>query len=134
MNITALILTIVVALFGIACSTSTDKEPEWRNIGPNAPASLVVYFKKGTTDEQINDFLEKVLYVPDPRGRGRRHVEGVGMITITPEIDGHKGYAITFLENASAAQRGTIKESILSSPIVHKVFANVAPSDVKEII
>ncbi|MDX6499895.1 MAG: hypothetical protein QOG23_3155 [Blastocatellia bacterium] len=106
---------------------------EMRPIGPEVKASLVIYFKLGITDEQIEDFWHRVLSKPDPQGRGYNHRGGVGDISRISSVQGHEGIALTFLSDATNEERETIMRDIKSSPLVYRVLENIAPADVKKI-
>src|SRR5438067_1999893 len=92
-QILTLISVLFVALLSIACirtSPSYEKN-EMIPIGPEVKASLVIYFKAGTTDEQIEDFWHGVLSDPDPQGRGYSHRPGVGdLMRVFPAVQGHE--------------------------------------------
>jgi len=102
-------------------------------IGPEVQASLVVYFKHGTTHDQIEYFWQNVLSYPDSQGRGHSHLEGIGMISRENAVEGHEGLAINFRGNATEAQREQIKRVIGASPIVFKLLENVAPANIKKL-
>ncbi len=102
--------------------------------GPDVPASLVVYYKASVTDEQIENFLQEVLSIPHPEGRGYNLREGVAeRLRVFPPVQGHEATAITFSANATQAQREDIRSAVSSSPLVYKVLENVAPADVKKL-
>jgi hypothetical protein len=103
-------------------------------IGPEVRASLVVYFKHGVTQDQINYFWENVLSRPNAEGRGYWHRDGIGMLSrVYPSVEGHEGVAVNFWANATESQREEIKREVNASPIVFKVLENVAPVDVKKL-
>jgi len=109
------------------------KHEQMISIGPEVQASLVIYFKHGTTHYQIEDFWQNVLSYPDPRGRGHAHREGIRGISREDAVEGHEGVAITFFGTATEAEREQLKRAIGDSPIVYKVLENVAPADVKKL-
>ena len=102
-------------------------------IGPEVQASLVVYFKHGTTHDQIEYFWQNVLSSPDPNGRGHWPREGIGMIGREKAVEGHEGVSVSFRGNATEAQREQIKRAVSASSIVFKVLENVAPANVKKL-
>jgi hypothetical protein len=59
-------------------------------IGPSVQASLVICFKAGTGEEQINGFSKEVLSRPDPQGRGAYNPEGVRTFLRLSPIEGHE--------------------------------------------
>ena len=104
-----------------------------RPIGPEVKASLVIYFKLGVTNQQIEDFWHEVLSRADPQGRGYYHRAGVGDISRVKSIQGHEGLAMSFFPDATKEEREEVTRDIRSSPIVYKILENVAPADVKKL-
>src|SRR5258708_37288734 len=100
-------------------------------IGVGVQASLVIYFKVGTSEEQINGFSKEVLSRPDPQGRGVYNPEGVRTFLRLSAVEGHEAIAITFFPNASAEQREKLKSCVTASPLVYKGLENVAQLDFK---
>ena len=129
------ILTVAIflwlGLFTWPCSHEKDKMIP---IGPDVKASLVIYFRKGASDNEIDHFVKTVLSKPDPHGRGYYSREGVrDVLIIYPPVQGHEGYTVTFFPEATQAQRDELKAAVSASLIVYKVLENVAPGDVKKI-
>lgn len=108
-------------------TTSTDSV----RFGPDVKASLVIVFKSDTTDEQVEAFWRNVLQVLDQSGRGHRFREGISSTLNVSPIDGHQALAVQFQEDATQAQREEIKARIKRTPLVYKLFENIAPTDVK---
>lgn len=106
---------------------------EMRSIGPEVKASLVIYFKPGVTNEQIEDFWHRVLSIKDPEGRGYSHRPGIRDISRISSVQGHEAIALTFFPNATSEQRETVVRDVKSSPIFYKVLENIAPAEVKTI-
>jgi hypothetical protein len=123
-------------LISMACSYLNPfvRDTEIVRDGPGEWQSLVVYFKSGTTMEQVESFNHNVLSKPRWDGRGEDFKEGIGSyFRLTPDqAHGHWGFAITFYKNATDEQRSAIKESIKSNELVYKVFEEIAPNDIKE--
>ena len=125
------IITISLGSGAVACSSNDDKVIP---VGPDAQASLVIFFKSGVTEEQINAFSQEVLSMKDPQGRGYKLREGIGLqLRIFPPVQGHEGIAVTFFPDATQAQREELNAAIMSSPVVYKVLDNVAPTNVKKL-
>ncbi len=134
-TILAFVFILLVTSLSAACiqhapSYESDKMIP---VGPEVKASLVIYFKVGVADEQIDDFWHNVLSRPHPQGRGYYHRTGVSETMRLLPVQGHEGIAITFSEDATQGQRYEVKQDINSSPIVYKVLENVAPNDVKKL-
>jgi hypothetical protein len=120
-----------IGLFHLACPLHQNK---MRPTGPHVKASLVIYFKQGVTDDQIEKFWHEVLSKPDPQGRGYYHRSGVGEISrIYPALQGHEGISLLFFPDATNDEREEVQRDIRSSPLVYKVLENVIPADVKKI-
>ena len=126
---------VIAATLGLLVSACPlQKRNEMHPIGPGVKASLVIYFKAGVTEQEIEKFLHEALTYPDPEGRGRYHKNGVGtLLRVYPPVQGHEAIAVTFLETATETQRREIKSATAASILVYKVLENVAPSDVKKI-
>jgi len=104
-----------------------------RPIGPEVKASLVIYFKPGITNQQVEDFWHEVLSRPDPSGKGYYHRNGVGDIGRIAPVQGHEGISVSFFPDATKEERDEVIHDITSSPIVYKVLRDIAPADVKKL-
>jgi hypothetical protein len=124
---------VALAVFVFLQSGCPFHKNEMRPIGPEVKASLVIYFKPGITNQQVEDFWHEVLSKPDPQGRGYYHRAGVGDISRIKSVQGHEGVSMSFSPNATDEERKEVERDIRSSPIVYKVLENVAPADVKKI-
>ena len=121
---------VMVGLIQLACPRH---EQPMRPIGPEVKASLVIYFKSGVTNEQVNTFWEEVLSRPDPSGKGYYHRNGVGDIGRIAPVQGHEGISMSFFPDATKEEREEVIHDITSSPIVYKVLRDIAPADVKKL-
>ena len=104
-----------------------------RSVGPEVKASLVIYFKSGVSNEQVNTFWEEVLSRRDPSGKGYYHRNGVGDIGRIAPVQGHEGISMSFFPDATKKEREEVTRDIKSSPIVYRVLENIAPAEVKKI-
>ena len=128
----ALLLAVpLLGLLSLACPWGKSGDSDMRPIGPEVPASLVLYFKPDVTRDQRIAFSDEVLSRPDPEGRGHNLPPGVQSLLRVRAVQGHEGYAITFFPNATDQQRRSLRDAITASPIVYKVLENVSPADVK---
>jgi ketosteroid isomerase-like protein len=100
-------------------------------VGPEVKAGLVIVFKPGATDKQVNHFWLRMLQAPPQDERVYQFREGILSALKVPPVAGHQALAIQFQEDASLLQKQQIKERIRTSPLVLKVFENIAPTDVK---
>jgi hypothetical protein len=124
---------VAIAAFGLIQLACPHHQDQVRPIGPQVKASLVIYFKQSVADQQIEDFWHEVLSTPDPEGRGYYHRDGVGDISRIYPVQGHEGISMTFFPDATKEERIAVESDIRSSPIVYKIFENVAPADIKKI-
>jgi hypothetical protein len=109
-----------------ACGRAvTDRAP----VGPDVEANLVALFHPGATVDDIDRFLEQTVFVGPARGQ-HRHRPGVGSI-LKVHVVNHEGYAVTFFSGATQLQRSTVEADMNRSPIVLKVFHNIAPDQIQ---
>ena len=128
-----LILTLasLLGLGGLTCSREKEKMVP---IGPDARASLVIYFKTDATEDQINAFSQGVLSKPASNGRGYELNRAIELqLRVFPPVQGHEAIAVRFFTDATSEQREEVETAVSSSPIVYKVLKGVAPSEVKKI-
>jgi hypothetical protein len=107
----------------------------WRNqpqvrFGPDVRASLVIYLKPGTSNDQINSLWNTVLSDPDPSGRGHMHLPGIGGIARVDAFGDHEALAVTIRPNASEEQLHEIDRRLNECTYVHKVLRDVVPAEV----
>lgn len=130
---TVLVLTLSLLLGLLVQPCSREKE-KMVPFGPDVKASLVIYFKKGVGDDEIDHFVKTVLSKPDRHGRGYYSRDGVrDVLIVYPPVQDHEGYAVTFFPDATQAQREELKAAVQASPIVYKLLENIAPAEVKRI-
>lgn len=92
---------------------------------PDLKVPIVYYFKKGTTQDQINYFLENVTGYPDTAGKGHYLLKGIrGEFLVRNQ--NYSGYA---LDRIDEDERQNILQAINSSPLIYKVFENVIPNE-----
>lgn len=94
--------------------------------GPDLKVPIVFYFKKGTTQDQINYFLDNIIGYPDPEGKGTYLMKGTYAQFLVRNQD-YEGYAIDRIDEA---ERQNIIRVINSSPLIYKVFENVIPNEI----
>lgn len=109
------------------------RKNEMRPIGPEVKASLVIYFKHGVTNQEIEEFWHAVLSKPDAQGGGYNHRAGVGDISRIKSVQEHEGVAMSFFPDATDEHREMVTRDIRSSPLVYKILENVAPADVTKL-
>jgi hypothetical protein len=114
-----------------ACQKQND---EWVKIDvTDRDKSLVVYFNKGVTNSQIENFYNNVISTPRPDLNGYDLPPGVELRFKLEAVDGHEGVALKFEPNSTEDQRQKLKESIQHSPIVYQVLENTDPSKITKL-
>ncbi len=105
-------------------------EATLESIGPNQQASVVIYFRKGTTNRQIEDFHTTVLEQPGQP----MHPEPdypwfvIDYLRLVPaQANGFDAAAVSFRKYAAARDTGPYIARVRSDPRVDRVFLNVAP-------
>lgn len=100
--------------------------------GADQKASVVIYFRKGITNEQVEDFNSSILMGPaEPRHAGRDYPAFVQTYSSMIPSSGHKVVALTFFNNAPADKAKAYLASIQGDSRVDKVFLNVSPDSIK---
>lgn len=122
-----IILILLIMPFMVACQQKANDE--MISISPDQKSDIVVFFKKGTKNEEINYFLDNVAGRQRPDGRGIEFLDGMQSQFQIRNQD-YEGFAIELSENATQEERENILKAINSSPIVYKVFENVVPNEV----
>ena len=119
--------------FSFMLSGCPIRKNEMRPIGPEVRQNLVIFFKLGVGDEQVERFFDEFLSKPDPNGKGFYLRKGIREYTRIHPVQGHEGVAISFFPYATNNERDAVTRDIKSSAIVYKTFENVAPADVKKL-
>jgi hypothetical protein len=98
-------------------------EPAPFAIGPDQKASLVIYFRRGTTDAQIEEFRSSVL---------TGTAEQPEYLRLLPnQANGHEGVALTFTTDSNAEQLSRYIEAIENDNRVEKVYRDIAPTAIR---
>ncbi|MGA8144392.1 MAG: hypothetical protein WB987_10935 [Candidatus Acidiferrales bacterium] len=137
--LTAAVVFIPCAFFlGIKGSEMAGLN-HWRNaemhqFGPEVPASLVVYYKLGASKTQIDEFERSQLFRSRSDNGGLEFKPGIRrFLRLGPsQAHGHAGFAVDLEGSMQALQRSELTNAISSSPIVFKVYANVAPARIPD--
>lgn len=128
-----LFILLAILLLGVQLNSCSGKNSsnEITPFGPNELTGLVIFFKKGTTREQIETFYEDVVSVPRP-DKGYDLPDGVALRYSIRNGD-YEGVGITFSTDATPEQREKLKQAIKGSPVVYKVYENVVPNEIKDL-
>ena len=123
-------ISLILVFFSTFLAGCTERVYDDRMIeySPSRRADIVYYFRKGTTNAQLNEFINKTLGVPHPGG-GYSSLPGIqGDIYVITQ--GYEGYAITLRVNATDEQRQLILSLLKESPLIFKVFEDVSPNEI----
>ena len=99
--------------------------------GPQVKASLVIVLKAGLTDDDVENFRRDVLQITSSNEGGRKYLAGVSQYLRVPAIERHEAIALTFQADISKAEREEVRRRVNSSPLVFKVYEDIAPADIK---
>lgn len=129
------IIMYVVFLGSIETLKKLDKvawqhEPPMRTFGPDQRASLVIYYRPGTTDQQIEDFVEHRLEnYPSKVHDGKDFPEFLTeyLALIPSQANGFDGSALTFKPGAHGVAVDSFVSMVQSDPRVERVFRDISP-------
>jgi hypothetical protein len=129
------ILTYLVFLGCIGILKRLDKvawqhEPPMQSFGPDQRASLVIYYRSGTTDQQIEDFVEhKLENYPSKVHDGTDLPDFVTeyLALIPSQANGFDGSALTFKPGAHGAAVDSFISMVQSDPRVARIFRDTPP-------
>jgi hypothetical protein len=105
-------------------------EPPMQHFGPDQQASLVIYYRPGTTDQQIEDFVEhKLENYPSKVHDGTDFPEFVTeyLALLPSQANGFSGGALTMKPGAHGAAVDAFVSMVQSDPRVARVFRDVVP-------
>jgi hypothetical protein len=109
------------------------RKNEMRPVGPEVKHDLVIFFKVGVSNQQVEEFFDEILARRNPTGTGFRLRAGIREYSREHPVDGHEAVSISFFPSATVEERETVMRDVKSSPIVYRVLENVAPADVKKL-
>jgi hypothetical protein len=129
------IATYLVFLGCIGVLKKFDKvawvhEPPMQPVRYNWQASLIIYYRPGTTDREIEDFVEhKLEGYPSKVHDGTDFPEFVAiyMSLIPSQANGYKGSALTFRPGAHGVAVDSFVAMVQSDPRVARVFRDMPP-------
>lgn len=132
------VLSIATFYGGIALLIKTDRvawrhEPPMQRFGPDQSASVVIYFRHGVSDQQIEQFISDVLEEDArPRHDGRDYPAFVdSYLRLSPnQAHGFDACAITFRPESKKVETVEYVNRIIVEPRVAKVFRDVAPQKI----
>jgi hypothetical protein len=107
-----------------------EHEPPKVSFGPDQPASLVIYYRAGTTEQQIEDFVEhKLENYPSKVHDGTDFpdfvTEYLGLLP--SQANGFSGSALTFGPDARRDTVESFVAMVQADPRVARVFRDTPP-------
>lgn len=84
----------------------------------------VIVFKEGTTNQQIEEFLNRTLSLERLDGRGFANLPGIRTMTRIQPRNGREAIAFGFFPNATEEQKEFVYSRVNSSPILHQLLKN----------
>ena len=129
------LLSYGVFLGGMAALKEMDKvawqhETPAESVGPDEKASVVIYFRKGTTDEQIEAFHSTVLEQPGQPMHPEPEYPWfvINYLRLPPaQANGFDGVAVSFRHNVTRADTDPYLAKIRADERVEKVLLDVSP-------
>ena len=120
-------LLLLPALFLVLIfqTVSCNRQPNEEQVslgGANHKTNLVILFKKQTSREEINDFWKNILDI-------KKYNLALQFQVVRGD---YEGVGVSYSTETTLEQREQLKSSVHLSPIVYKVFENVAPSEIKD--
>ena len=107
-----------------------EHEPPMHAIGPNQEASLIIYYRPGTTDRQIQDFVEhKLENYPSKMHDGTDFPDFVTeyLALIPPQANGFDGSALTFKPGVRGTAVDSFVTMVQSDSRVGRIFRDTPP-------
>jgi len=134
----AAFLVPIVFFVGVKASVAAGLN-RWLNaplvhFGPDVRSSLVVYYKVGISETEISDFQDVQLHQARPDGRGKDFKPGIrAFLRLIPDqAHGHNGFALDLDSEMRPDQRESLISSLSSSPLVFKLYREVAPNAIPD--
>lgn len=135
------ILSCATFYCGMAVLLKTDHvawrhEPPLVRIGPDQKAAVVIYFRIGVTDKDIEDFDSSVLQGPaEPRHQGRDYPPFVSeyLRLLPSQANGYEAVSLSFFNNASPGDTQAYIRKIEADKRVLKLFFNRSPVSINSI-
>lgn len=130
------VLSYATFLGGITILKKLDRvawqhEPPMQHVADaDDTASLVLYFRKGTSNQQVNDFIQNVLEQPSTQHDGRDTPDFVTEYYVI-YTDGYEGYAMNFSGDAPSFKTNNYIASIKGDSRIDRVFTNVVPNSIR---
>ena len=134
----AAFLVPIVFFVGVKASEGAGLN-RWLNaplvhFGPDVRSSLVVYYKAGISETEMSNFQDAQLYQARTGGHGKELKPGIRTFLglIPSQAHGHYAFAVDLDSEMSLEQREKLISSLSSSPLVFKVYREVAPNSIPD--
>jgi hypothetical protein len=121
------IFLVCVSLSCLSCSKQAAVEKIFDN---NDKVELLFFFTKDSTPESRDTFYANELNRPVSGGYLPR--EGV-QATFGVYQNGYEGFGFRFRDDATQEQRESVKNVLLRSSLVYKVYENVIPTQITDL-
>jgi hypothetical protein len=108
-------------------------EPPLVRFGPDQNASIVIYFKNGTTAKEVEDFNSSTLEEPaEPGHPGRDYPPFVSeyLRLLPSQANGYEAIALSFFDGSPSDRTNAFIDRIKSDKTVLKVFQNRSPASI----
>ncbi len=132
----AAFLVPIVFFVGVKASEAAGLN-RWLNaplvhFGPDVRSSLVVYYKAGILETEMSNFQEAQLYQARADGHGKEFKPGIRTFLrlIPDQAHGHYAFALDLDSRMSPDQREALISSLSTSPLVFKVYRDVATDSI----
>lgn len=132
MRFRLVILPLFLLLFAFQSQSCGPESKKINRMGPDEQADLVYFFNKGTTPDQISVFQRTIVGIPNETGTGYQSLPGE-MTNVAVRIDGFDGQALRFQPDATNEQKSFIRDRVYASSLIHKIYENVVPSQIKDL-
>jgi hypothetical protein len=134
----AAFLVPIVFFVGVKVSFAAGLN-SWLNaplvhFGPDVRSSLVVYYKAGISHKEISDFQDAQLYQARRDGHGKDFKPGIRtfLALLPDQAHGHYAFALDLDSAMRPDQRESLISSLSNSPLVFKVYREVAPNSIPD--
>jgi hypothetical protein len=111
--------------------SSCGRQPESRMVelkGPEEKKDIVFFYNKNVSHQEQQDFQNNTFYRSTENG-----YQVILRISswMRVENSGYIGFSIEFREEATAEHKAEAIRLLKASPLIYRVYENIAPNDIK---